>query len=122
MTGSIEAAMDETNRRRRKQLAHNLKHGITPVSIKKKIMALLPEELLEDVGSDLVTKPGGEGFTRQELEEVMWKAVERLDFEKAAAIRDILHGEKGGEVSRAAMDRSKGRKTAQSQKHRRRHS
>ncbi|HDQ93217.1 MAG TPA: excinuclease ABC subunit UvrB [Synergistetes bacterium] len=122
MTGSIGAAMEETNRRRKKQLAHNLRHGITPVTIHKKITALLPEELLEDMGPDLGTKPGGEGFTRQELEELMWKAVERLDFEKAAVIRDILQGEKGGEVSRAAMDRSKGRKAAQPEKHRRRHS
>lgn len=122
MTGSIGAAMEETNRRREKQLAHNLRHGITPVTIHKKITALLPEELLEDMGPDLGTKPGGEGFTRQELEELMWKAVERLDFEKAAVIRDILQGEKGGEVSRAAMDRSKGRKAAQPEKHRRRHS
>lgn len=121
-TGSIRAALDETERRREKQSAHNLKHGITPQTIHKRVTAMLPEDLYAAGPAGIITRPGGEGFTVQELEQMMWKAVENLDFERAAAIRDLLHEKQGGKTYRAAMDRSKGSKAAQPQKHRRKHS
>ena len=121
-TGSINSAREETRRRREIQVARNQKNGIIPQTIQKRVTALLPEELLSEIVPDIATRPGKEGFTKQELEKMMWKAVEQLDFERAAAIRDILHGKRGGEECRAAMDRGKGRQTAQPKKHRRRHS
>jgi excinuclease ABC subunit B len=56
---------------------------------------------------------------RQELERMMWEAVERLDFEKAASIRDILQENTGGEKTHAEVDRGKRRKGTQFKKHRR---
>ncbi|HAK41078.1 MAG TPA: excinuclease ABC subunit B, partial [Synergistaceae bacterium] len=120
-TGSIRSALDETARRREKQLAFNRGHNITPRTIHKKIMPLLPEEEIADIAAGISVRSGGEGFTSQELERMMWKAVEDLDFERAAVIRDILQGKQGGGSIRAAMDRGKRGKTAQPEKHRRRH-
>ncbi|HCP07616.1 MAG TPA: excinuclease ABC subunit B [Synergistaceae bacterium] len=120
-TGSIRSALDETARRREKQLTFNRVHNITPKTIHKKIMPLLPEEEIADIAAGISVRPGGEGFTSQELERMMWKAVEDLDFERAAVIRDILQGKQGGGSIRAAMDRGKRGKTAQPEKHRRRH-
>lgn len=121
-TGSIREALDETKRRREKQIAHNIEYGIIPQTIHKRVTAILPEDAFVDMSAGIFTKPGGEGFTVQELEQMMWKAVENLDFERAAAIRDLLHEKQGGETYRAAMDRGKGRKTTQPKKHRRKHS
>jgi excinuclease ABC subunit B len=120
-TGSIRSALDETARRREKQLTFNRVHNITPRTIHKKVMPLLPEEEIADIAADISVRSGGEGFTNQELERMMWKAVEDLDFERAAVIRDILQGKQGGGSIRAAMDRGKRGKTAQPKKHRRRH-
>ncbi|HOP52125.1 MAG TPA: helicase-related protein, partial [Synergistales bacterium] len=120
-TGSIRSAMEETTRRREKQLNFNRVHNITPKTIHKKIMPLLPEEEIADIAAGISVRSGGEGFTSQELERMMWKAVEDLDFERAALIRDILQGKRGGGSIRAAMDRGKRGKTAQPEKHRRRH-
>jgi len=118
-TGSIKSALEETSRRRQKQTSYNLEHGITPQTIQKRVTSLLPEKLMEDLTDDIFLRPGGDGFTRQELEQMMWKAVEDLDFERAARIRDMLQAAQGGEIYRAAMDRGKRRQTAQSKKHRR---
>jgi len=121
-TGSIKTALEETVRRREKQLSFNRSHNITPRSVQKKVMSLLPEEQAAGVPLELSVRSGGEGFTSQELERMMWKAVEDLDFERAAVLRDILQKNQGGGFRRAAMDRGKRRKTAQPEKHRRRHS
>ena len=120
-TGSIKTALDETERRREKQLSFNRSHNITPRSVQKKVMSLLPEEQAEDVPQEISVRSGGEGFTSQELERMMWKAVEDLDFERAAVLRDILQKNQGGGFRRAAMDRGKRGKAAQPEKHRRRH-
>ena len=121
-TGSIKTALEETVRRREKQLSFNRSHNITPRSVQKKVMSLLPEEQAAGVPLELSVRSGGEGFTSQELERMMWKAVEDLDFERAAVLRDILQKNQGGGFRRAAMDRGKRSKTAQPEKHRRRHS
>jgi excinuclease ABC subunit B len=120
-TGSIKTALEETSRRREKQLNFNRAHNITPRTVHKKVMSLLPEEQVADIPLEMTLKSGGEGFTSQELERMMWKAVEDLDFEKAAALRDILQKDQGGGFRRAAMDRGKRSKAAQPEKHRRRH-
>lgn len=120
-TGSIKTALEETSRRREKQLNFNRMHNITPRTVHKKVLSLLPEEQPVDIPLEISLRPGGEGFTSQELERMMWKAVEDLDFEKAAVLRDILQKGQGGGFRRAAMDRGKRSKAAQPEKHRRRH-
>ena len=99
ITKSIDISVDETNRRRKLQLDYNSKHGITPENIKKKVVNLLPEELLAAYSTDQgairpKTVANENSYSQQELERMMWEAVEKLDFERAAQIRDIISGEK----------------------------
>ena len=101
ITKSIEYSVDETNRRRKLQLDYNEEHGITPENIKKKVINLLPEELLTAYSTDsagsIRTKTSEITYSQQELERMMWEAVEKLDFERAAQIRDILAGKTPGD-------------------------
>lgn len=122
ITDSIRKSTDETARRRALQIKHNEAHGITPASIQKAIVSLLPEELLPG-GLDGKKRPTpGENTANvlpAELEKMMWQAVERLDFEKAAQIRDVLASLEGKEWNRVTMDSNKRSTRAQSKKHRR---
>jgi excinuclease ABC subunit B len=98
MTGSLERAISETNRRRALQLAYNEKHGITPLTIKKEIHDIAAsmrtehqrtiDELL--VLDTLAYKDDPAEFIKRKREE-MAEAVEQLDFETAALIRDELY-------------------------------
>jgi excinuclease ABC subunit B len=98
MTGSLEKAIGETNRRRALQLAYNEKHGITPLSIQKEIHDIAAsmrtehqrtvDELL--VLDTLAYKDDPKEFIKRKREE-MAEAVEQLDFETAALIRDELY-------------------------------
>lgn len=90
MTGSMKAALDETNRRRAKQLAYNAEHGIVPQTVKREIKDILPEEVL-----NLELKPVPK--TRRALEKLikekereMKEAAKQLDFELAALLRDEM--------------------------------
>lgn len=98
MTGSLERAISETNRRRTLQLAYNEKHHITPITIKKEIRDIAEsmrsehqktiDELL--VLDTLAYKDDPKEFIKRKREE-MAEAVEQLDFETAALIRDELY-------------------------------
>ena len=98
MTGSLERAISETNRRRALQLAHNTKHNITPKTIKKEIHDIAAsmrtehqrtiDELL--VLDTLAYKDDPATFIKRKREE-MAEAVEQLDFETAALIRDEIY-------------------------------
>ncbi len=118
-TGSIKRAREETSRRRAIQLDFNKRLGIEPKTIKKDIVHILPEDLQASGVTERLAESGALDLPRQELERMMWEAVEKLDFEKAASIRDLLQGESGGEQAHAKMDRGTRRKRAQSQKHKR---
>ena len=97
VTGSMERAMAETNRRRAKQEAYNLEHGITPATIKRAIGDVLADVSLKD---GLVVETGDADTLHlvghnlkayiAELEEQMKKAAADLEFETAAAIRDQI--------------------------------
>ena len=97
MTDSIRAAVNETKRRREIQIAFNKEHNITPKSIIKDVSDLLPPELVqafsEEKGDSAKSKAKGRASVKMsvpELERAMWKAVEELDFERAAVIRDTI--------------------------------
>ena len=98
ITKSMQACLDETERRRTKQLAHNLEHGITPQSIKKSMRSILDELTRDsDVEMALVAEAAAEYRTPgelnkkiAELKQEMLKAAADLDFEKAAETRDQM--------------------------------
>lgn len=107
ITGSMQRAIDETNRRREKQIAHNTEHGITPESVSRSIADIL----------DAAPTPGSKGRNKRkqslaeqlkqqqevaelspkelnkkiiELEGKMHEHAQNLEFEAAAATRDEL--------------------------------
>ena len=98
MTGSLERAISETNRRRALQVAYNEKHGITPKTIKKEIHDIADSMRTEHQKTidELLTldrlayKDDPKAFIKRKREE-MAEAVEQLDFETAALIRDEIY-------------------------------
>lgn len=96
VTKSMQKAIDETNRRRAIQSAYNVKHGITPTSVKKAIKKGIEEEIQarkveQSVGGyDSEEQMVTDDLIR-ELEAEMLKAAEDLDFERAAMLRDKVH-------------------------------
>jgi excinuclease ABC subunit B len=98
VTGSMERAMAETSRRREKQHAFNIEHGITPESIKSNIKDILASPYERDrvtvpVGVAEDSKPFlGSNFqaTLKDLETKMREAASNLEFETAARMRDEI--------------------------------
>src|SRR5690554_620252 len=105
ITGSMQRAMDETERRRAKQLAHNEQHGITPVGIHKKVTDILEGAYVPGAGGRMarnaavaekqaryaVELEGGDVWkTIQKLERAMQQAARDLEFEEAARLRDQI--------------------------------
>ncbi|MFH0975674.1 MAG: excinuclease ABC subunit UvrB [Spirochaetota bacterium] len=100
MTKSMEAAIRETNRRRKIQDDYNKKHNIIPSSIVKEIFDIIEREYktdevyvsyIEEYRKDYGSKsPEKLKKLRDILKENMLKAAENLDFEKAAVLRDQM--------------------------------
>ena len=95
ITGSMERALSETNRRREKQIAYNEEHGITPSTIKKNVDDILQGLYKGDVDMNRVTakidpKQAGSNLAAvlEGLRTDMRKAAENLEFEEAARLRD----------------------------------
>ena len=95
MTGSMERAIGETNRRREKQHAYNVAHGITPLTVKKNVEDVLAGLYKGDTDMARVTAkidPTLQGGNIQTVLEGlrldMRKAAENLEFEEAARLRD----------------------------------
>lgn len=91
---AMKIAMDETDRRRTKQLAYNEKHGITPQTVKKAIRRGIELELkAKRTAQEAVTEDEKE-YDRSELiteyEKLMLEAAQNLEFEKAASLRDQI--------------------------------
>ncbi|MDQ5912511.1 MAG: excinuclease subunit, partial [Patescibacteria group bacterium] len=101
MTGSMERAIKETNRRRDIQLAYNAEHGITPKTIAKKIQDITEQILSEHqkTVNNLLVLDASEfnkdpkKFIKQK-EDQMDDAVAQLDFETAAILRDEIRAMK----------------------------
>jgi excinuclease ABC subunit B len=100
MTESMARAVEETRRRRDRQQAHNREHGIKPETIRKAIRAGIESEVQGRRAARLAVHLSEKDFARtelvRELETEMHKAAERLEFERAAELRDriqeLLHG------------------------------
>ena len=93
ITGSMERAISETNRRREKQMAYNKEHNITPTTIKKDVrdvisaMGEAPDETVKDIK---ITKGMDINLKIEILTEQMKLAASELRFEDAASIRDKI--------------------------------
>jgi len=96
MTDSMKAAIEETERRRKIQMAYNEEHGITPQTIKKAVRDLIA--ISKSVAKEDATfQKDPESMSKKELEKLiaqvekrMKKAAAELDFESAATLRDQL--------------------------------
>ncbi|WP_417743592.1 excinuclease ABC subunit UvrB [Salipiger sp.] len=95
ITGSMERALAETDRRRQKQIAYNEEHGITPETVKKNVDDILAGLYQGDVDMNRVTATVDPKRQGANLETVlnglradMRKAAENLEFEEAARLRD----------------------------------
>jgi excinuclease ABC subunit B len=102
MTGSMERAIGETDRRRNKQVKHNLEHGITPKSVTKKIADIMEGARSAAPGAakgrkgktvqpiEVPDSPKALGKLLAQLEKKMLKHAQDLEFEQAAQVRDQL--------------------------------
>jgi len=106
ITDAIKKTLEETNRRRAKQLAYNKKHGITPQSISKTIQQIMESTAIAE-GYDAMEKKAKSNHFRKEdfydyleldnkekllqiLKKEMKQAAAKLDFERAAELRDTI--------------------------------
>ncbi len=93
ITGSMQYAIDETDRRRKKQISYNLKNNITPKTVISKISDILADLSDNDDDKDNKNqKNTGKNLKEsiQDLQNEMEKAASNLEFEEAARIRDEI--------------------------------
>lgn len=107
ITGSMQRAIEETDRRREKQVAHNLKHGITPKGINKSIADILEGSVAPGAGGrsarnkamaiaersgkyNVEVNPKDIWKTIELMEKQMFQAAKDLEFEVAAKLRDEI--------------------------------
>ncbi|MBB6085896.1 excinuclease ABC subunit UvrB [Wenzhouxiangella marina] len=105
VTESMRRAIEETERRRAKQIAHNEEHGITPQTIRKNIADIMADahqvpgkkksgrkaaDKRGAYGAEAIS-PGEAARSIADLEKAMFKAAENLEFEEAARLRDQIH-------------------------------
>ena len=101
MTGSMQRAINETERRRKKQEAYNEKHGITPKSVHKKVIDIMDgaraaapgrfrKRVAEERAKYQDISLADLGKSIAELEQKMFRHAELLEFEEAASARDQI--------------------------------
>mgnify|MGYP006246266565 CR=1 FL=1 len=107
ITRSMKVAIDETERRRKKQQAYNKKHGIVPKSVSKAVRDII-DGATSDAANELakikptrdsldpVTDPQEFKRLMQSLEKEMYEFAENLEFEKAAQTRDRIEELRAG--------------------------
>jgi excinuclease ABC subunit B len=113
ITGSMRRALDETTRRRTKQLEHNAAHGITPKGIRKAVQDVMEGARSSEErggrrgGSSSVADLTPEQVMKRikKLEQDMYKHARNLEFEEAAKIRDEI-----GELRKAGLGLQGGRR------------
>ncbi|MBI1194709.1 MAG: excinuclease ABC subunit UvrB [Gammaproteobacteria bacterium] len=103
ITGSMQRAISETERRREKQLAYNKEHGIIPRGIRKAVIDIIDgvpsaapmtsnvANVAEQADSYTALSPEALAKKLAELEEAMYRHARDLEFEEAARIRDQIH-------------------------------
>jgi excinuclease ABC subunit B len=106
ITNSMKAAIDETDRRRQRQVEYNLEHGITPTSIVRRVMDVMEGARTEaqdaksgdkrrrvaEEGTDYaLLNPAQLAARLKQLETRMHKHAQDLEFEEAARLRDEIH-------------------------------
>ena len=108
VTGSMQRAIDETDRRREKQVAHNLAHGITPQTIIKSVADIMEgarvggpmsakryAKVAEETAEYASLSPKQMAKRIQELEKEMYQHARDLEFEEAARLRDQIKSLQG---------------------------
>lgn len=103
ITGSMKQAMDETARRRAKQLEHNQAHGITPKTVRKKIADILEArypggqmsarryaKVAEEEAEYAAMTPAQMAKRLKSMEDQMYEHAKNLEFEDAARVRDQI--------------------------------
>jgi excinuclease ABC subunit B len=108
ITGSIARTIEVTNARRKKQIAYNEEHGIVPRSTKRGAQASLhgAGEAEEVEVAGVSEDPDDVAAVIAELEDEMREAADKLEFEKAALIRDQIDSLKSGKFKKLARSRS----------------
>jgi excinuclease ABC subunit B len=105
ITGSMQRAMAETDRRRAKQIEYNLEHGVTPKSVQKRIADIMEgardgrpgrtrsaaAARAEREARGPQMSPAELGKSIAELEKQMFRHAQNLEFEEAASVRDQIH-------------------------------
>lgn len=103
ITGSMQRAIDETDRRRRKQVAYNEMHGITPQSVQKKVNDIMEgaypgapgsprqfAQVADQIAEYAALTPGQQMKKIKQLEQQMHRHARDLEFEEAARVRDQI--------------------------------
>jgi excinuclease ABC subunit B len=103
VTGSMQRALDETQRRRRKQRAHNERHGITPKTIRKAVADIMEgaypgapaqprqyAKVAEDILAYANLTPPQMAKKLKAMEKQMYQHAKNLEFEEAARLRDQI--------------------------------
>lgn len=112
VTGSMRRAIDETERRRARQIAFNAEHGITPRTIRKAVAGILEgatpgapmraqeyARVAEETAEYASLTPGQMAKKIKALEKAMYRHAKDLEFEQAAAIRDRIRELRGRGVA-----------------------
>ncbi len=103
ITGSMRKALEETERRRRKQIAYNEAHGITPKGVERKVTDVMEgaypgvpgdpkryAKVAEEVARYAALSPAELARKLEELEQQMYQHAQNLEFEEAARVRDEI--------------------------------